>query len=60
MAKGSHIFFYFVVLVMLRLNVAKTKFMIVGFRQRLQTQAEVSIQAHIEGKEINNKTALQE
>ena len=26
--------------------------MIIGSRQRLQTQAEVSIQAHIKGKEI--------
>ena len=34
------------------LNVAKTEFMILGSRHRLQTQAEVSIQAHIEGKEI--------
>ena len=33
-------------------NVAKTEFMVIGFCQRLQTQAEVSIQAHIEGKEI--------
>ena len=31
-----------------RLNVAKTEFMIIGSRQRLQTQAEVSIK----GKEI--------
>ena len=36
----------------LSLNVAKTEFIIIGFYQRLQTQAEVSIQAHIEGKEI--------
>ena len=35
-----------------RLNVAKTEFMIIGSRQRLQTHAEVSIQAHIKGKEI--------
>ena len=35
-----------------RLNVAKTDFMIVGSHQRLQTQPEVSIQAHIKGKEI--------
>ena len=34
------------------LNVSKTEFMIIGSRQRLQTQAEVSIRAHIEGKEI--------
>ena len=33
-------------------NVAKTEFMIIGSRQRLQTQANVSIQAHIKGKEI--------
>ena len=36
----------------LSLNVAKTEFMVIGSRQRLQTQAEVSIQAHIECKEI--------
>ena len=35
-----------------RLNVAKTEFMIIGSRQRLQTQAEVSIQAHIHCNEI--------
>ena len=35
-----------------RPNVAKTEFMIVGSHQRLQTQPEVSIQAHIKGKEI--------
>ena len=34
------------------LNVSNTEFMIIGSRQRLQTQAEVSIRAHIEGKEI--------
>ena len=36
----------------LSLIVAKTEFMVIGSRQRLQTQAEVSIQAHIECKEI--------
>lgn len=36
----------------LSLSLAKTEFMVIGFRQRLQTQAEVSIQAHIEDKEI--------
>lgn len=36
----------------LSLNVAKTEFMVIGSRQRLQTQAEVSIQAHVECKEI--------
>ena len=35
-----------------RLNVAKTEFMITGSRQRLPPHAEVSIQAQIEGKEI--------
>ena len=36
----------------LSLNVAKTEFMVIGSRQRLQTQTEVSIQAHIECKEF--------
>ena len=36
----------------LSLNVVKMNFMTIGSRQRLQTRAEVSIQAHIEGKEI--------
>jgi len=36
----------------LSLNVAKTEFMVIGSRQRLQTQAEVSIQTHIECNEI--------
>ena len=49
--RKSH-FFHLVVLVMLRLNVAKTKFMIVGFRQRLQTQAEVTIQPSRARKQI--------
>ena len=38
----------------LSLNVTKTEFLIIGFRQRLQTQTEVSIRAHIEGKEIKS------
>ena len=36
----------------LSLNGTKAEFMITGSCQRSQTQAEVSIQAHIEGKEI--------
>ena len=38
----------------LSLNVTKTEFLIFGFRQRLQTQTEVSIRAHIEGKEVKS------
>ena len=38
----------------LSLNVTKTEFLIIGFCQRLQTQTEVSIQAHVEGKEIKS------
>jgi len=38
----------------LSLSVTKTEFLIIGFRQRLQTQTEVSIRAHIEGKEIKS------
>ena len=38
----------------LSLNVTKTEFLIIGFHQRLQTQTEVSIRAHIEGKEIKS------
>ena len=36
----------------------KTEFMITGSRKRLQTQAEVSIQAHIEGQEIKRVDPL--
>ena len=38
----------------LSLNVTKTEFLIIGFCQRLQTQTEVSIRAHVEGKEIKS------
>ena len=38
----------------LSLNVTKTEFLIIGFCQRLQTQTEVSIRAHIKGKEIKS------
>ena len=38
----------------LSLNVTKTEFLIFGFRQRLQTQTEVSTRAHIEGKEVKS------
>ena len=38
----------------LSLNVTKTEFLIFGFCQRLQTQTEVSIRAHIEGKEVKS------
>ena len=38
----------------LSLSVTKTEFLIIGFRQRLQTQTEVSIRPHIKGKEIKS------
>ena len=40
----------------LSLNVAKTEFMITGSRKRLQTEAEVSIQAHIEERKSKELT----
>ena len=35
------------------LNVAKTEFMVIGSRQKLQTQKDSTIDIHIEGREIN-------
>ena len=37
----------------LSLNVAKTEFMVIGSRQKLQTQKDSTIDSHIKGREIN-------
>ena len=43
----------------LSLNIAKTEFMVIGSRQKLQTQANTAIRAHIDNKEIKRVDSSQ-